>query len=273
MRIVLTNDDGIESPGLSAFAAACVRLGHDVTVAAPHVDLSGAGAAIGRIHADQSIDLRPAPLPDLPDIPAYAVEGPPGLAAMAACLGGFGPVPDLICSGINAGLNTGHSILHSGTVGAALTASNWGVSGLAVSLEESDRWHWDTAVALLEEVLELAERAPAGTVLNLNAPGRPLDEVQGLRWARLDRFGSVRVAVRESTDRKLQMEYRPTEAELDPDSDTALVEAGFFTLTALSGLGEIPPEELFERPPRLGQVQRRLEEAPGRGAEAANSGL
>ena len=74
-------------------------------------------------------------LPGLAGVPAYALDGAPGLCVLAARLGGFGDPPDVVMSGINPGCNTGRAVLHSGTVGAALTAANFGVRGLAVSID------------------------------------------------------------------------------------------------------------------------------------------
>ena len=150
MRLVLTNDDGVDSPGIHALAATCAELGHDVLVLAPSTDLSGASAAVGRIEPDQRLELRPVELPGAAAaVEAYALDGPPGLAALVACQGGAGETPDLVLSGINGGPNTGHSILHSGTVGGALTAANFGVSALAVSLDVADPMPWETASALV----------------------------------------------------------------------------------------------------------------------------
>lgn len=78
-----------------------------------------------------------------------AIGAPPGTAALVTCLGAFGELPDLVASGINPGANTGHLVLHSGTVGATLTAASYGVPGVAVSLEwnvEGD-YRWETAAA------------------------------------------------------------------------------------------------------------------------------
>ena len=252
MRLVLTNDDGVDSPGIQALAATCAELGHDVLVLAPSSDLSGASAAVGRIEPDQRLELRRVELPGAAAaVEAYALDGPPGLAALVACQGGAGETPDLVLSGINGGPNTGHSILHSGTVGGALTAANFGVSALAVSLDVADPMPWETASALVEQGIELVRGAPPSTVLNLNVPALPLDEVRGLRWATLDRFGTFRVAVAERLGTSLQMEFRATGAELDPESDTALLGAGFATVTAIEGIARIPPERLQEqrRPP------------------------
>jgi 5'-nucleotidase len=244
MKLVLTNDDGIDGPGLHALARSCVELGHDLFVVAPSEDMSGTAAAIGRLRPDQRIETRRADIPSSPGIAAHAISGPPGLAAMAACLGAFGEPPEAVVSGINAGPNTGHAVLHSGTVGAALTAATFGVSALAVSVDVSEPMCWQTAHAYVEAGLDLLAGSPNGTVLNVNVPAVPPGKVRGLRWAKLDRFGLVRVAVASAGDRWLQMEYRESSAELDPESDTALLLEGYATITALEGIAEIPPDEL-----------------------------
>ena len=139
MKVLVTNDDGVGSAGLHALVRALVDAGHDVVAVAPDRDMSGSGAAIGRIHADDHIDAEPVDLPGLPGVTAYAVDGPPGLCVLAARLGGFGAPPDVVVSGINPGCNTGRAVLHSGTVGAALTAANFGMRGLAVSIDVVSR--------------------------------------------------------------------------------------------------------------------------------------
>jgi 5'-nucleotidase len=262
MRLLLTNDDGIHSPGLHALARALHGAGHDLVVAAPAVDMSGSSAAIGRMHADEHVEVTAVEIPEGQGITAYAMAGPPGLAAMAACLGAFGDPPDVVISGINTGLNTGHSVLHSGTVGAALTAQNFGRCGIAVSIEPTDPWHWDTACEYAVSVLAwLRERASARTVINVNVPGRPASHVEGVRWAKLDQFGSVRAAVVDTGPEELQFEFRATDAELDPASDTALVTKGYVTLTALNGVTEadVEHEEPGVAPE---QVARELRSTP-----------
>jgi 5'-nucleotidase len=264
VRLLLTNDDGIHSPGIHALARHLVRAGYDVIVAAPAQDMSGASAAIGKLHSDQHIEVTTVEIPDADGLTGFAVAGPPGLAAMAGCLGGFGDAPDIIVSGINAGLNTGHSILHSGTVGAALTAQNFGHCGLAVSIEPTDPWHWETACEYaLSALAWLQENARKRTVLNVNVPGCPKDAVKGVRWARLDAFGSVRAAVAEAGRNGLQFEFRATGATLDPESDTALVAEGYVTLTAIVGIAEIAATEQEDVGAEPVEVQRELRDAPG----------
>jgi 5'-nucleotidase len=264
MRLVLTNDDGIDGPGLHALARACAMLEHEVLVVAPSEDMSGTAAAIGRLRPDHRIETYRAEIPGLPGVAAHALSGPPGLAVMAACLGGFGEPPEAIVSGINAGPNTGHAVLHSGTVGAALTAATFGVSALAVSVDVSEPMCWKTAEPFVEAGLEIIEDAPKGTVLNVNVPAVPPGEVRGLRWASLDRFGLVRVAVATAGDRWFQMEYRETGAELEPESDTALLLEGFATITALQGIAEIPPDELEDAGINRDAIAAVLTEIPER---------
>jgi len=137
MKVLVTNDDGVGSPGLHALARALVDDGFDVIVVAPDREMSGSAAAIGQVHVNEGIDAERVELPRLDGVPAYAVAGPPGLCVLTARLGGFGDPPDLVVSGINPGCNTGRAVLHSGTVGAALTAANFGCRGLAVSIDVS----------------------------------------------------------------------------------------------------------------------------------------
>jgi 5'-nucleotidase len=137
MKVLVTNDDGVGSPGLHALARVLVDDGFDVIVVAPDREMSGSAAAIGQVHLNEGIDAERVELPRLDGVPAYAVAGPPGLCVLTARLGGFGDPPDLVVSGINPGCNTGRAVLHSGTVGAALTAANFGCRGLAVSIDVS----------------------------------------------------------------------------------------------------------------------------------------
>jgi 5'-nucleotidase len=248
VRVLVTNDDGVASVGLHVLAAAMLEHGFDVVVAAPNQDMSGAGAAIGRLHVDEHIDAELVELPGLDGVPAYAISGPPALCVLAGRLGGFGEVPELVVSGINPGPNTGRATLHSGTVGAALTAANFGCSGLAVSLNVGDEMLWDTAAQLARSAVDWLIDAPAKTVLNLNVPNLRLEDVRGVRWASLAPFGTVRAAIIEAADAggRLQMELRPTGVELPPDCDTALVLDGYAAITSIVGIRATEPVDVAE---------------------------
>src|SRR5690242_2419956 len=163
MRILVTNDDGVDAEGIHVLASYLTKTSHEVVVAAPDGDNSGTGAALGVLGAGAQIQVRAVELPGC-DAEAWAVAGPPGLCVVAARLGAFGAPPDIVVSGINAGLNTGRAILHSGTVGAALTAQNFGAKGLAVSVAAEQPWRWDTAAGIAVEVLDLLIEAPDRSV-------------------------------------------------------------------------------------------------------------
>jgi len=134
-RVLVTNDDGIDSPGLHALAAAAVRAGLEVIVAAPAEQSSGAGAALTATRHEGRTIVERRELPGLDGVEAWAVQAQPGHIVVAALNGWFDPAPDVVLSGINHGANVGRAVLHSGTVGAALTAGISDVRGLAVSLD------------------------------------------------------------------------------------------------------------------------------------------
>src|SRR4051812_34983506 len=236
MRILVTNDDGIDAPGLHALAGAVAAAGHDVVVAASLDDRTGSGAAVGPSGMTEGITLEHREVPGLPGVPAFGLDAPPALIVLVSRLGAFGDAPELVVSGINPGPNTGRALMHSGTVGAALTAANLGVSALAVSQGLGEPMLWDTSAALAGAALEWVLRAPERTVLNLNVPNLPLAEVRGVRWATLAPFGTVRTAVTGAAEGLLQVEFRPTEEQLDADTDTALVAAGYASVTTVVGV-------------------------------------
>lgn len=190
MRILVTNDDGIDSIGLHVLARAMVPLG-DVVVAAPDREYSGAGAALGALHLLQP-EVRRIRVDGVPE--TWTVNGPPGLCVMFSRLGAFGPPFDLVVSGINPGANVGRSIYHSGTVGACLTGRNGGLSGVAVSQAvngfgvEGQGWddmiadqHWDAAAEVASAVVEsLLAAVPADpVVVNVNVPNLPVAQMRG----------------------------------------------------------------------------------------------
>lgn len=241
-RILVTNDDGIDSPGIELLAQ---RLSDDfeTVVVAPAWEMSGSGTGIGQFDPSKGVALTKV---HRDDFNGFTVAGPPGLAVLAAMLGGFGRPPDLVVSGVNAGMNTGRSVLHSGTVGAALTARTFGADGLAVSLARSDPWHWGTAVTVARSAIDwiLGRQGPP-LVLNLNAPALPIRDVAGIRWADLDDFGHIRVAMADVPGERLEFDVSGSGTGLDPVCDSALCLAGNVTLTLLSPMNPapFPPDE------------------------------
>ena len=182
MRILVTNDDGVRAPGIAALARMAASTDHEVVVVAPMVDYSGAGAAVGPVHARDGVDYETYEIEGLAGVPTFGLDGPPALAVILTCVGGFGPPPDLVLSGINHGVNVGRSALHSGTVGAALTAAHFGLRSLAVSIRwGNDPVPWSTPAALAGALIPVLAEAPAGTTLNLNVPNVAWSDLRGMR--------------------------------------------------------------------------------------------
>lgn len=243
MRCVVTNDDGIRSEGLQVLVRHLHRAGHDVTVVAPDSDWSGASASLGSLVDTDEVRYEAVRIDGAEEVAAYALDASPALTAIIAALGGFDATPDVVVSGINAGLNTGRAILHSGTVGAALTGQNFGLSGLAVSVEESDPWHWETAAGLAVTVLERLADAPRRSVLNLNVPAVEPDQVKGIRWTELAPFGALRSHVTTTEAGRVHFELVPTGSQSRGDTDQGAIAEGYASLTTLVGVAEAWPAE------------------------------
>jgi 5'-nucleotidase len=192
MRILVTNDDGIDSLGLHHLAWALRPLG-EVFIVAPDQEFSGASAAIGALHLAKP-EVHEYHVDGIDE--TWAVTGPPALCVLFARLGAFGPAPDLVVSGINPGANVGRSVYHSGTIGATLTARTGGITGIAVSQEaeygvegqayeevlESQLWETAATVAATVVGAVIDNPPPEPSVLNLNVPNLPIEELKGYQW-------------------------------------------------------------------------------------------
>jgi 5'-nucleotidase len=240
-RALITNDDGIDAEGLRCLAKAAREAGLDVIVAAPAVEASGSSAAIIAAERDGRIPVDDRDLPGLAGVPAYAVAAPPALITLIATRGAFGAKPDVVLSGINRGANTGHAVLHSGTVGAALTGASNGCPAMAVSLDVGlsprEKPHWQTAARFAAALLPELRAAGAPVVLNLNVPDLPFEDVCGLRRARLASFGAVQTNV-ELGEGFVRMALADVNSKLEPGTDAAWLAAGYASITPLNPICE-----------------------------------
>ena len=278
MRILVTNDDGVRAPGIAALARTAAASGHEIVVVAPMVDYSGAGAAVGPVHSREGVDYETFEIDGLEGVPTYGIDGPPALAVILTCVGGFGARPDVVVSGINHGINVGRSALHSGTVGAALTAAHFGLRCLAVSIRwGSDPVPWDTPATLAGSLIPVLAAARAGTTLNLNVPNVALADLRGMRHGRLSRGGTIRSAVHDTGDgRSLPHVSLPPEPSgtlrldlglpgagtvVEPDTDTGLLSRDYASLTPLVGVREAGDEAADT----LGRALNALYSVPGVG--------
>jgi 5'-nucleotidase len=243
-RALITNDDGINSPGLLALARSARDAGLEVVVAAPAWDSSGASASLTGVQEGGRIVVEETVVPDLDGVAAFALHAAPGLIVLSASRGAFGAPPDLVLSGINRGPNTGHAVLHSGTVGAALTASTHGCRAMAVSLGVGEEDHWATAANVVRGMLGRLVDADPGRVLNVNVPNVPPTSLRGVRQARLARFGAVQTNVTRLDEGYVQLGYSDVEAVHEPGTDAQLLAEGYATVTALLAVCEAPGVEL-----------------------------
>lgn len=178
--LLVTNDDGIDAPGIQALAAAMKRLG-DVRVSAPSSNQSASGH---KKTLFQDIPFRKTELAD--GTPALAVGGSPADCIAISALGAQKWPPRLVVSGINRGANMGQDITYSGTVTAALEATINGVPGIAISLDNHNANTAEDYAAAANVAFAVVKRAleqviPAFTIINVNVPA---GKVKGLRVAR-----------------------------------------------------------------------------------------
>ncbi|MFL6119225.1 5'/3'-nucleotidase SurE [Actinophytocola sp.] len=247
VRALVTNDDGIDSPGLVTLARCARDLGWQPIIAAPATESSGTSAGLTAARNHRQVAVARRTLADLPDVPAYAVAAHPGLIVLAACHDGFGERPDVVLSGVNRGGNVGRAILHSGTVGAALTAAVNDARAVAVSLdsplEPVAPPNWDAAAAATTRLLPFAAACDPGTVLNVNVPdtARPGPP----RWARLATYGRVQTKVTQLAGGTIEVGSVEVAGELEPGTDAELLADGFVTVTALHSVHE--DDELMRR--------------------------
>jgi 5'-nucleotidase len=258
VRILVTNDDGIDSIGLHVLARAMKPLG-DVVIAAPDQEYSGYGAAIGSIWLMKP-EVHRTRVEGIDE--AWAVTGAPALCAMFARLGAFGDV-DLVVSGINPGANVGRSVYHSGTVGACLTARNGGLSAVAVS-QSVDSWgvegqameevldgqHWQGAADVAAVVVEqlLADIPENPVVVNINVPNRQAAEMEG--WRRTDvgtapprSMAKALLTPKPGHDGAFHVDMSWGDALQTPASDdTGAVMDGYASVTWLGALEAVEPD-------------------------------
>lgn len=225
-KILVTNDDGVQSEGIHALAAALARLG-EVTVVAPHIEASAIGHALTL--------RRPLRMTRVRDR-VYDVDGTPTDCVNIALTQLYTAKPDLVVSGINKGYNLGDDVTYSGTVSGAFEGCLLGIPSLAVSLERSaDAYDFShaaaSAAAMAEAVIERG--LPAQTFLNINVPtGRPA----GVRVTVQGKRNHVTV-VNERIDPRGQAYYWIEEGEnhweAHDRSDFQAVRDGYVSVTPL----------------------------------------
>ncbi|MFX1675485.1 5'/3'-nucleotidase SurE [Paraburkholderia sp. A2WS-5] len=232
--VLLTNDDGIDAPGLAVLEAVAAELAHEVWVVAPEHDQSGTSHSIS-LHSPLRVSRRGER--------RFGVLGTPGDCVVMAVRHLMGDVrPTLVLSGINRGANLGVETMFSGTVGAAMTGLLLGLPSIALSQTFRDREHvrWDTARALAPDVIRrlaaISHEAPV--CLNVNFPDVDASAAGPLTVTRQG------VGLVQGIDVVPQIDPRGIEyhwlrftrgpRENGPDSETAVVISGRISVTPLN---------------------------------------
>lgn len=180
MRFLLSNDDGIDSPGLLILAQTMAELG-EVYVVAPEKERSGGGHAI-TMHKP----LRARPVLQQSGIHFWETSGTPADCVVIAVFDLLPQPPDLVISGINLGPNLGENLTYSGTVSAAMEAYLCDLPAFSISIDSFENPQWTVAAEVSKR---LAGLIPLGhpLLLNVNVPNRPWSGIQGVQITRLGR--------------------------------------------------------------------------------------
>jgi 5'-nucleotidase len=180
MRVLVSNDDGVDAPGIRILAEGLRAAGHDVLVVAPDRDRSGASNSLTLDAPVRVVQL---------DARTWRVHGTPTDCVHVAITGMLEVEPDLVVSGINNTANLGDDVIYSGTVAAAMEGRFLGLPAVAMSLATADHkgMHYETAArAAVEIIARLAiDPLPADTILNVNVPDLAWEDVNGFEVTRL----------------------------------------------------------------------------------------
>lgn len=233
MKILLCNDDGIHARGINTLHET-LRADHELLVVAPAAERSAAGHAITIFDP-----IRTMPVEKENGLHGVAVDGTPADCVKLACsfLHKDDP-PDLVVSGINLGSNTGISVLYSGTVSAASEAVVLGIPAVALSLCSYENPNWETAAKAAELVISKVREnpLPKDTLLNVNIPNLPFEELKGMKAGQMGRSRFIEKFSEHRDPRGNLYYWLDGDLELaddHPESDIRLIEAGYISLTPI----------------------------------------
>ncbi|MBB5877222.1 MULTISPECIES: 5'/3'-nucleotidase SurE [Xanthomonas] len=231
MRVLVSNDDGVDAPGIRMLAEQLRGAGHEVTVVAPDRDRSGASNSL-------TLDL-PIRLKRI-DHYTCSVAGTPTDCVHLALTGMLEFDPDIVVSGINNSANLGDDVIYSGTVSAAMEGRFLGLPAVAVSLvtHNHEPKHFQTAArAAVEIVAQLkADPLPADTILNVNVPDLPWQEIKGFEVTRLGNRHRSEPCLPQTDPRGGTVYWiGPAGREQDagPGTDFHAVRTGFISITPI----------------------------------------
>jgi len=231
MRVLVSNDDGVDAPGIRVLAEGLRAAGHEVLVVAPDRDRSGASNSL-------TLDA-PVRVQQL-DGSTWRVYGTPTDCVHVAITGMLEVEPDIVVSGINNTANLGDDVIYSGTVAAAMEGRFLGLPAVAMSLQTVDHTgkHYETAARAAAEIIARlrVDPLPADTILNVNVPDIPWDEVRGFEVTRLGNRHRAEACIPQQDPRGRQWWWiGPAGAEQDagPGTDFHAVRTGHISITPI----------------------------------------
>lgn len=235
MRLLLTNDDGINAPGIMALIREFYQK-YDFDIVAPDTERSGAGHSLTFI---SPLRARNIIFPGFEKAKAFAVNGTP-VDCVKLGIGNLSEKPDMVVSGVNLGANLGTDVLYSGTVSAAMEAALLGIPSIAVSICSFEPRNWETASYAATKAVEMLSKNPLGDgiVLNINVPDLSLSEIKGTKLTRLSRQ-QYKMTYDERTDPYGRRYYwtpsdKLTQCTPEEDSDERWIREGYISMTPLT---------------------------------------
>jgi len=230
MHVLVSNDDGVDAPGIHILAER-LRQDAEVTVVAPDRDRSGASNSLTLDQPIRAHRVEPR---------TWRVAGTPTDCVHLALSGMLEHDPDIVVSGINNSANLGDDVIYSGTVAAAMEGRFLGLPAIAVSLCSRDHRgeHYATAANAAAEIMQRLARdpLPADTILNVNVPDLPWDEIAGFEVTRLGHRHRAEPCIHQQDPRGRPIWWiGPAGPEQDagPGTDFHAVRRGFISITPL----------------------------------------
>lgn len=232
MRVLVSNDDGVDAPGIRALAEGLREAGHEVLVVAPDRDRSGASNSL-------TLDA-PVRVAGTGEANRWRVYGTPTDCVHVAITGMLEHEPDIVVSGINNTANLGDDVIYSGTVAAAMEGRFLGLPAIAVSLctVDHDGRHYATAARAAVELVArlMTDPLPADTILNVNVPDVPWDDVRGFEVTRLGNRHRAEPCIQQNDPRGRSWWWigaAGPEQDAGPGTDFHAVRTGHISITPI----------------------------------------
>lgn len=245
-RILITNDDGIQSAGIRLLWEALYEFA-DITIVAPHAEKSGSGLSITWT---KPLHIRPFPWIH-EKTPAWSLNGTPADCVKMALSVLLEEKPDMIVSGINRGSNAGRTVLYSGTIGGVIEGALKGIPGIAFSFSDFESPPLETIKKYIYPLIRyfLKNPLPKETLLNVNFPYNAKERLNGIKMA-----SQGKSYWKENPDKRIHPEGVPYYwlggawggVEENPESDVYLLEQGYITITPIH-VGELTCKKTLEK--------------------------